>query len=503
MSKVITKIFTLLLVVAVVAGLVIVLDHISDPEGNSSEYSSDSVVSDTDNPGDSSDTSAVAPDISDNTSDPDATSADESTDDSKPDNSSDPDSSDDPTNDDSDIGDFPGQGGTPNLNLPPRDSADTVLDFIACPDNLIHPSIYVDSIIRAAEKNGTTPSYSNLAAAEYDFASIYSNIAPRIRQADLAYVNVESLIGGNHNPIRGYPRFNTPEAMGETLFDVGFNIFNLAHNHMLDSGDDRYLTFAHSFFTERGGTAIGYYKDKSASDKVVIVEQKGIKVALLTYTTHTNGISLKSTAQTYIPYFEDNLIKKQVAYARQNADIIIVSAHWGRDDTTTVDSTQKRYAQLLIDLGVDVIVGMGPHCLQPMKWVTNANNHRTLLAYSLGNFLSGSQDGFNLLGGMLSFDIVKSAKTGMVYIDAPLITPVVTHYIKPGGGAIQTDTGHRQYKLYYLKDYTSELANVHAVHSWERSNKATLVGGKFSLDTLKGNVRHFIPAEFLPAWLKD
>ena len=92
--------------------------------------------------------------------------------------------------------------------------------------------------------------------------------------------------------------------------------------------------------------------------------------------------------------------------------------------------------------------------------VERDDGSRCLLTYSLGNFISGMQDGFNMLGGMLSFDIVKSV-SGDIYIDSPLFTPVVTHYNKETAVA-SDDTGHRNYKIYPLSMYTddSEIART-------------------------------------------
>ena len=106
----------------------------------------------------------------------------------------------------------PGDESNPNTSEP--GSQKSVVSFLACPDNIIHPSVYADAIERAAAKKGVAPVYTPLATAEYDFMPIYEFVAADIAKADIAYVNVETLIGGNENGISGYPMFNTPEAAG-------------------------------------------------------------------------------------------------------------------------------------------------------------------------------------------------------------------------------------------------------------------------------------------------
>ena len=375
-------------------------------------------------------------------------------------------------------------------------SEDKVVHFLACPDNIIHPSIYYDALETAARNAGKKADYSSLGTAEYDFSAIYENVAGHIAAADVAYINVETLIGGNENKISGYPMFNSPEAVGEYLVKLGFDVMNVAHNHMLDSKDDKYLKNCYNFFTKRGKTVIGYYKDDAAVDNIVVYEKNGIKIALLAYTDSTNGIKLSSKSSTVIPYFSASLLERQIPKAKKMADIVIVSAHWGSEDSYTANSTQRTYAQKMIDLGVDVIVGMHPHCLQEMGWRTNKQGHKTLLVYSLGNFISGMYNADNMLGGMLDFDIVKDGKTGETYVKNVLFTPVVTHYTAKSG-LNSSDTGHRNYKLYVLDDYTESLAKKHQVVNREKTHSTTLVGGGFSKANLLKTVLKYIPEEFL------
>lgn len=388
----------------------------------------------------------------------------------------------------------------PEESIPKQD---TVISFLACPDNIIHPSAYYDAIIRAAEKNGTEPVYKPLETAVYDFESIYEYVASDVALADIAYVNVETMIGGNENGISGYPTFNTPEAAGEVLWGLGFDIYNLAHNHMLDSYNDKYLINCNDFFADKGGTVIGYYKNEADTENIKFIEREGIKIALLAYTYGTNGIPLPSDSETYIPYFNEALIRKQVEIAKQKSDLVIVSAHWGNEDTYNPNSHQRTYAQLFVELGVDVVIGMHPHVIQPMSWEENQDGDKTLLVYSLGNFISGMQDGFNMLGGMLGFDIIKDAESDAVSVDNVVFNPIVTHYTKPGRGINAHDTGHRDYKIYHLEDYTEELALKHGAKIWDRSHPYTLVGGEFSKENLLKTVKKYIPAEFLTDYYLD
>lgn len=380
---------------------------------------------------------------------------------------------------------------------------DAVVRFLACPDNIIHPSVYYDAIKTAAEKKGVIPQFAPLGTAEYDFTPIYQNVKDDIAAADVAYINVETLIGGNKNGINGYPNFNTPEANGHTLLDLGFDVFNLAHNHMLDSYNDKFLINCNEFFEKKGGTTIGFYKDTNDTNNIKVVESNGIKIAFLAYTYSTNGIVLPASSKIYIPYFSEELIKKQVAAAKKVSDIIIVSAHWGDEDNYTPNSYQRKYAQLFADLDVDVVIGMHPHVIQPMKWVDKASGEKMLLTYSLGNFVSGMYNAFNMLGGTLGFDIVKDGKTGIVSVEKVVIKPIVTHYTKPKSTGLPLDTGYRNFVIHYLEDYTAEMAANHHMNIYELNRRSTLEGGKFSIENLVKTVKKYIPEEFLPEYYQN
>ena len=49
-------------------------------------------------------------------------------------------------------------------------------------------------------------------------------------------MNQETPIAGNNLKVQGYPTFNTPEEVGQSLVDTGFNIVTQATNHAMDMG---------------------------------------------------------------------------------------------------------------------------------------------------------------------------------------------------------------------------------------------------------------------------
>jgi poly-gamma-glutamate synthesis protein (capsule biosynthesis protein) len=62
------------------------------------------------------------------------------------------------------------------------------------------------------------------------------NIKPIFSKYDFAFCNQESIIGGKKLGISTYPRFNSPEEIGDDIVDMGCNLISLANNHSLDKG---------------------------------------------------------------------------------------------------------------------------------------------------------------------------------------------------------------------------------------------------------------------------
>ncbi len=378
---------------------------------------------------------------------------------------------------------------------------DTVISFYGCGDNMVHNSLYYDAIETFARENGIEPEYDDLHNVGYNFLPFYDFIKDDIADADISYVNQETLIGGDSKPISSYPRFNSPVAMGQAVVDLGFDVVNVAHNHMLDSGDTTFLEYSNNFFSSQGVKVLGYYPDEASTEDILIIEKEGIKVAFLTYTYGTNGIKVDDDSEFIIPYFEEALIEKQVAIAKEKADFVIVSCHWGHEYTYKPNSMQKEYAELLTNLEVDVVLGMHSHCIQPVEWQYSESGHKTLVVYSLGSMVSGIRKGMSALSGIVTFDIKRDGVSGEISIENPLFRPAILHYIRGSRGVSENDTGSRQFKVYYLEDYTEELADAHVIGSIERRDGVTtLVGGGFSLDTLYNTVYECIDDEFLPEW---
>lgn len=317
---------------------------------------------------------------------------------------------------------------------------------------------------------------------EHNFRAAYSDVEERISSADIAFINQETLMCGEGYEISYYPMFNSPRDLAYDLCDVGFDVVNISNNHMLDKGGDG-LGKTIEFWKTMDVTLIGGYLNEEEFFDVPIVETNGIKIAYLSYCEMTNGISLGAKYDLHIPYLNEEHIKKQTESVKDKCDLIVVSVHWGQEGAFSPNEDQKHWAKVFSDNGVDVILGHHPHVVQPVEWIERGDGTRTLCVYSLGNFLAEQAYDYNAVGGMISFDI-KKIGNARATVENVLFEPTVIYF----------PSNFYNNHVYFLSDFTEELANKHGVK--------TYYGHKLTLEGLKAYVTSTVSKEFLPEEFK-
>lgn len=337
------------------------------------------------------------------------------------------------------------------------------VSFVALGDNLIHDTVYEQANSRSS--------------TGYDFTDAYERIAHLIAEPDVAILNQETIISTEHN-VSSYPMFNSPVEVGEEMLEIGFDVFNIATNHSLDCGE-KGLISAINYWKEKGAITSGAYLNSDDYAKLPMHEVNGMKIAYIGLTESTNGLKLPSDSEVILVLAsEESRIQQRIAQAKQQADVVIVNAHWGNEYTHEPTENQRQLAEKMASWGADVIIGHHPHVIQPVEYIENTDGRRTLVAYSLGNFISAQNRGPRMLGGRLNFEIVKNNTTGGISIENVTFNGVVTHY----------GQGYSNIRVYPLEDYTEELASKHGVISKTSS---------FSLEYLHDIVNEVIDKQFL------
>lgn len=262
------------------------------------------------------------------------------------------------------------------------------LSMVLVGDCLIHRYVYTD----ASNNDGT-----------YSFSKMFTEVSDLIKDHDLAYYNQESNIGGKSLGLSAYPRFNSPEEIGDDMLNLGFNLISLANNHTMDKGEKGVINSVNYWKTKQGvyytGEALSW-EDRESNIKVL--EKNGIKYAFFSYTTVTNGL-LPPTGKEYLTnIYSKEKAQNDINKVRDKADFIIVAMHWGEEYTTNPSANQKQVASDLSKMGVNLIIGNHAHSLQPVEMIND-----TLVFYALGNFIAAQDTVDKQTGAIVSLNVKK------------------------------------------------------------------------------------------------
>ncbi|MBQ6787836.1 MAG: CapA family protein [Lachnospiraceae bacterium] len=288
----------------------------------------------------------------------------------------------------------------------------------------------------------------------YNYDHMFAQVKTDIEEADIAIVNQEVILGGRELGLSGYPAFNAAFEVGDSLVDAGFDVILHATNHALDKGKKGLLNCIQFWEEQYPDIAVlGIHESEEDAQEIYVQEINGIRVAILNYTYGTNGIALPKDMPYAVELWDEKQIADDVVRAKEIADFIVVCPHWGTEYVLEETADQRKKAQFLADLGVDLVIGTHPHVVEPVKWVSGAEGNQMLVYYSIGNFInatSGTGNGkaARMLGAMAEVTIAMNEETQEAYISEYGIEPLVTHNVS-GSGQITT---------YKLVDYTEELA---------------------------------------------
>ena len=296
----------------------------------------------------------------------------------------------------------------------------------------------------------------NSSSKNYDFSNVFKNIKDYTQNADITIGNLETTFAGESRGYTGYPTFNTPEILGKNLKDIGVDVLTTANNHCMDkgySGIVSTLNFLDEYKLAHTGTA----RSSEEQNTILTQDVNGIKIAFLSFTYGTNGITIPSDKKYSVNLIDKDFIKKQINAAKEKeVDLICVSMHWGTEYKLKPVSSQKDLADFLFENGVDIILGSHPHVLEPMEKRTitleDGSTKDGFVIYSLGNFVSGQIYANTKSTVILDIQVTKDGD-GKITIDKVNYTPV---YLYDSGANSKSRT---RYTLMDVEKSISDYEN--------------------------------------------
>lgn len=255
--------------------------------------------------------------------------------------------------------------------------------------------------------------YAHIPPDGYNFDPVFEYVKPFLMNSDFTMGNIETVFAGSKRKYSGYPLFNSPDELMQSLANTGFDLLFTSNNHALDKGEKgliRTIDLADSL----GIGIIGTYKSKEDRDSLRIYEKNNITFGMLSYTYSLNGFSLSVGKDYMISQIDKQKIKDEINSLKSaGADIVIIYFHFGNEYETEPSPYQKEIVKNAVDSGADIIIASHPHVLQPVEIFKPKNSRLDtgFVAYSLGNFVSNQRWRFSDCGIILNFEIAKDFST--------------------------------------------------------------------------------------------
>jgi poly-gamma-glutamate synthesis protein (capsule biosynthesis protein) len=319
----------------------------------------------------------------------------------------------------------------------------------------------------------TVNQYARQPDGTYNYLPMFSEVTSLIENSGVVFCNQEVMSGGAAFGITGYPSFNAPEDFARDLSLFGCNTINLANNHSNDKGQGA-IDATRATWDGLSPLMIGgANRNAEEQNTVSFAELDGIRFAFVALAEYSNV----AVSQPYSVNFSTNtaLVENLMQQARAGADVVLVSTHWGTEYSNGINSQQQTLAAQLAALGADVIIGTGPHVLEPVEWIPGQNGKQTLVWYSIGNFLSTQLEIAHLIGGVAQFDVVKNLDDSIV-IENPRFLPTYMHYEwTPAQAAAGDLLARTNLKVYPLNQAATPLSlslfntSVEAQYEYVRS----------------------------------
>lgn len=246
---------------------------------------------------------------------------------------------------------------------------------------------YLESVGRVLE----TPRTHYIAAIHYDLSFDspedearypFRNIAPLLREADIAFANLETPLSDD---ARHSGAFRTPTAFADGLRWAGIDVVSTANNHALDAEGEGLLDTREALW-KAGVGAVGSGRDLEDARRPFVIERNGVKVGVLGYTQFVNA-GTSAFAQDDRPGvapLDPFVIEEDIHRLRDQVDYVVVSFHWAIENSQETHPDARAFAHRVIDAGADVILGHHPHVPRGVEVYKGK-----VIFYSLGNLIFG------------------------------------------------------------------------------------------------------------------
>ena len=290
----------------------------------------------------------------------------------------------------------------------------------------------------------------------YDFKSMFKNMSTFFEDSDITVGTMETNF--TNNEYSGYGKRNGPISFAEAIKNTGIDLVSISTNHSLDYGIEGLQE------TKRALEGLEYdvVGDNLGESRVKIKTIKSTKIAFLSYTYGFENQNSKTKDELdSANMYNSEIAKQDLGYAKENADYSIVIMHWGNAYSTKPNKEQQNIAKFLVENGADMILGNHASAVQKMEIMQNSEGKNVLVAYSLGNYISGETMDISKIELVLNIELRKNGETGEVVLSKVDYKPI---YVLDNGTKAEN-----RYELIDMK----ETAKAYAEGNKKIVNKET------------------------------
>lgn len=239
-------------------------------------------------------------------------------------------------------------------------------------------------------------------------AGYAERLLPPGQTTDFLFGNLEFTLGDEPGDVRDLGRSQCRGSRDYAAFlaSAGVTALNVANNHSTQAGDDAFRSTV-SLLRASGIHVVGTPRDLGESGTIDV---GGTRIALLGWSDRPRQYA------PHAPEYNEfsNAALASITAARQRADVVIASIHWGDEFILVPSDRERAIARAMIDAGATCVIGHHPHVVREVECYKGG-----VIAYSLGNFICDmTWDERTRMTGWLVVDVEGTRVTASSFVPA-------------------------------------------------------------------------------------
>jgi poly-gamma-glutamate synthesis protein (capsule biosynthesis protein) len=209
-------------------------------------------------------------------------------------------------------------------------------------------------------------------------------IKEELLKYDFIFANMESPITRRGIPVIDKPYiFRVKPEDAVCLKDLKIDAVSISNNHLMDYNHegmvDTIATLDRLNIMHTGGG-----RNLAEARRPALLKYGYTNIIILAYCNRPPLDHYATDDRPGIAPLDIQIIRDDIAAYKLSDNIVVVSLHWGIEQTSRPQSAQIAMAHQIIDASADAVVGHHPHWPQGIEIYRNKP-----VIYSLGNFING------------------------------------------------------------------------------------------------------------------